>query len=338
MRAGNHTSKGFSMCTRAVWPDANGAVIVGRSMDFRHDLGTNLWALPRGIERGFGDLTWKAKHGSVVAACFDIISADGLNDAGLGGHILWLAEADYGPVDESRPALPLSLWLQYFLDNFETVAEAVAWVQENKPGLIPVADPITGEPPTLHLALDDATGDSAIIEYVDGEPQVWHSRDYRVMTNSPTFGQQLEILKEIEGFGGDRPLPGTNDARDRFARASYYVERLPEPKTQLEAIAGMFSVIHNCAQPFRVPDPDKPYASQTLWQTVTDLTNRRYVFESTTRPNVVWVDLNELDLSEGASAGRLDLVGDTALEGGLAGNVTGDFAPSAPLDFVNPPA
>jgi len=326
------------MCTRAVWPDANGAVIVGRNMDFRHDLMTNLWALPRGLERGYGDLVWSTKHGSVVAACFDMVSTDGLNDAGLGAHLLWLAEADYGPIDESRPALPLTLWLQYFLDNFATVADAVAWVQETKVGVIPVPDPMTGEPPTLHLALDDATGDSAVIEYIDGEPQVWHSRDYRVMTNSPTYDKQLEMLKEVAGFGGDKPLPGTNDAHDRFARASYYVERLPQPKTEVEAIAGMLSVMRNCAQPFRLPDPDKPYASQTLWQTVTDLTNRRYVFESTTRPNLVWVDLDELDLSEGAPAARLDLVGDTALEGGLSGHVAGDFAPSEPLSFGNPSA
>lgn len=322
------------MCTRVVWPDANGAVVVGRNMDFRTDLMTNLWSLPRGVERGEGDLTWTAKYGSLVAACYDMISADGVNEKGLAGHLLWLAESEYGPRDESRPGLPLSYFLQYFLDNFATVAEAVAWIQETRVQLIPTDDPTTGEPPTLHLALDDASGDSAIVEYLGGEPQVHHSRDYHVMTNSPTFDKQLEFLKAFEGFGGDKPLPGTTDAADRFARASHYVKSLPQPKTQVEAIAGMFSVIRNAAQPFRVPDPDKPYASQTLWQTVTDLTNRRYVFESTTRPNIVWVDLDDLDFSEGASAGRLDLVGDRALEGGLAGNVAGDFEPAPPLSFT----
>jgi penicillin V acylase-like amidase (Ntn superfamily) len=326
------------MCTRVLWPDANGAVLVGRNMDFHQDLLTNLWALPRGIERGVGDLTWKAKYGSVIAACFEMVSSDGLNDVGLAGHILWLAEADYGERDEMRPGLPLSLWLQYFLDTCETVAEAVAWIEETQVQIIPVDDPNSGKPPTLHLALDDATGDSAVIEYANGEPRVWHSREHRVMTNSPTYDKQIEELKQIEGFGGDRALPGTNDAADRFARASHYVNTLPEPKTQVEAIAGMFSVIRNAAQPFRVPDPDKPYASQTIWQTVTDLTNKRYVFASTTRPNIVWADLDDLDLSEGASAGHLNLVGDTALEGGLAGNVAGDFEATEPLNFLTPQA
>src|SRR5699024_6416212 len=121
-----------------------------------------------------------------------------------------------------------------------------------------------GKPPAIHLALDDATGDSAIIEYLDGQAHVHHSRDHRVMTNSPTYDQQIELLKRWEGLGGDQPLPGDTLAEHRFARAAYYVDRLPRPETELEAIAGMFSVIRNAAQPFRIPDEGRPDASQTI--------------------------------------------------------------------------
>lgn len=326
------------MCTRVMWPDAAGSVLVGRNMDYHRDTGTNLWSLPRGIERNDGvggSLRWTSKYGSVVAGAFDMMSVDGINEAGLSGHILWLTESEYGAFDKSRPALSLAIWLQYFLDNFATVADAVAWIDETKVQVVPMGDPATGEVPAVHLALDDATGDSAIIEYVDGGvANVWHDRRYRVMTNSPTYDKQIEMLKEVEGFGGDKPLPGTTQASDRFARASHYVGHLPEPKTRVEAVAGMFSVIRNAAQPFRVPEPGKPYASQTIWQTVADLTNRQFVFSSTTRPNVVWVNLAELDFSEGASARKLDLIGDTTLEGGLGGNVTGRFTETAPMQFL----
>lgn len=326
------------MCTRVMWPDAAGAVLVGRNMDYHRDTGTNLWSLPRGLERTDGvdgSLRWKAKYGSVVAGGFDMMTVDGINEEGLAGHILWLAESDYGTRDESRPALSMAVWLQYFLDNFATVGDAVAWIEESGVQVVPLADPATGEVPAVHLALDDATGDSAIIEYIDGAAAtVFHDRSYRVMTNSPTYDKQIELLREIEGFGGDKPLPGTTAASDRFARAAHYVGQLPEPKTQVEAIAGMFSVIRNAAQPFRVPEPDKPYASQTIWQTVADLTHKRFVFASTTRPNVLWVNLAELDFSEGAPARKLDLLDDTALEGGLGGNVTSRFAETAPLAFL----
>ena len=271
------------MCTRVVWPDAAGAVVVGRNMDYHRDLGTNLWKLPRGRRRDDGvdgALTWTAAYGSVVATAFDMITVDGLNEAGLSGHVLWLAESDYGTYDPSRPALSQAVWLQYFLDNYASVADAVSWVRENDAQVVQLSDPLSGEVPAIHLAIDDATGDSAIFEYIDGKLDIHHSRDYVVMTNSPAYEQQLALLEQVEGFGGDRPLPGSTLASDRFIRAAYYVGRLDQPTSQLNAIAAMFSVIRNAAQPFRIPDPGKPDASQTIWQVVADLTNRRYVFES----------------------------------------------------------
>jgi penicillin V acylase-like amidase (Ntn superfamily) len=322
------------MCTRAIYT-TDDLVLVGRTMDFRMDLATNLWALPKGSERdtGEGGLAWTSAYGSVVATCFDLMSADGMNEAGLAGHLLWLTEADYGTPDPSRTGLPLSMWLQYYLDNFDTVAAAVRWMEEVKPRIIPMVNPLDGSQPTLHLALDDATGDSAIVEYTGGEAHIWHGREHQVMTNSPTYDEQLELVKQWSS-GDD--LPGSTEATARFARAQHYIQRLPQPETSVQAVAGVASVMRNVSQPFRLPDPDKPYASQTLWMTVSDLTHRRYIFESTTRPNVVWVNLDDLDLSEGAPTLKLDLLGDTALQGGLAGNVADKFADMGPLNIILP--
>lgn len=325
------------MCTRVIWPDAGDAVLVGRNMDFHKDLMTNLWKQPRGVTRNdgvSGTLSWTSKYGSVIAAAFDIISVDGINEAGLAGHVLWLAESTYGTPDAGRTQLSQAIWLQYFLDNFATVAEAVAWIEETDVQVVQVEDPTGGDPPAIHLALDDATGDSAIIEYIDGRAKIYHNRDYRVMTNSPTFDQQLELVKSFDGLGGSQPLPGSTVAADRFARASYYAGRLPKPAGQVEAIAAMFSVIRNAAQPFRIPDPGKPDASQTIWQVVLDLTNKRYVYESTTRPNMVWVDLAELDFSAGSPQLKLDLLSELAVQGGIAGNVSGRFEDKGPMTFL----
>ncbi|MGA5541518.1 linear amide C-N hydrolase [Mycobacterium sp. NPDC051198] len=326
------------MCTRVMWPDAGDAVLVGRNMDFHKDLMTNLWKHPRGVKRDdavSGKLTWTSKYGSVIASAFDITSVDGMNEAGLAGHILWLAESTYGEPDDSRTQLGQAIWLQYFLDNFATVAEATAWIAQTDVQVVQMDDPTGGVRPGLHLALDDASGDSAIIEYVDGKARVYHSKDYTVMTNSPTFDQQLELVKSFTGLGGDQPIPGSTLASDRFARASYYAGRLPEPSSQVEAIASMFSVIRNAAQPFRIPDPGKPDASQTIWQVVLDLTNKRYVYESTTRPNIVWVDLADLDFSEGSPQLKLDLIGELAVQGGIAGNVAHKFEDKGAMTFLS---
>lgn len=294
-------------------------------MDFHMDLLTNLWKYPRGIERTDGAnglLRWTATYGSVVATAFDLIATDGMNEKGFAGHVLWLAESDYGKPNDSATQLSQAVWLQYYLDNFATVAEAVAWTEESQVEIAQLFDPTGHIVPTLHLAINDATGDSAIIEYTDGTPTVYHSREYTVMTNSPTFDKQLELVTQYEGLGGDKALPGSTLAENRFARASYYVRNQPKPKTQARAIAAMFSIIRNAAQPFRNPEPGKPDASTTIWQVVLDLTNRRYVFESTTRPGMVWLDLDELSFEKDSKTLRLDLVSRLALEGGLAGNVS----------------
>lgn len=297
-------------------------------MDFHMDTLTNLWKYPRGIERTDGvdgTLSWTATYGSIVATAFDLIATDGMNEAGFAGHILWLAESDYGTPQPSDTQLSQAIWLQYYLDNFATVAEAVEWTNRTQVSIAQLFDPTGHLVPTLHLAINDASGDSAIIEYTDGKPRVYHNRDYKVMTNSPTFDKQLELVAQVQGLGGDKPLPGSTLASDRFARASFYVDHQVQPRTQVDAIAAMFSIIRNAAQPFRTPEPGKPDASQTLWQVVLDLTHKRYVFESTTRPGIVWVDLDEMSFSPDSKVLRLDLVSRLALEGGLAGNVSHKF-------------
>lgn len=69
------------MCTRALWRDNGQAVLVGRNMDWFDDLGTNLWALPRGrrrrgLENG-NALEWTVQHGSLVATEHDRATTDG---------------------------------------------------------------------------------------------------------------------------------------------------------------------------------------------------------------------------------------------------------------------
>ncbi len=44
---------------------------------------------------------------------------------GFSANMLWLAESEFGKRDEARPGLCMSQWLQFCLDNFATVDEAV---------------------------------------------------------------------------------------------------------------------------------------------------------------------------------------------------------------------
>ena len=190
------------MCTRALYVGTDGTVITGRSMDFREDLRTNLWVFPRGMQRdgaaGSGSPRWVSKYGSVIAAGYDAASTDGMNEKGLVANILYLAEADYGAIDPARPHLSISLWSQYALDQFATVAEAVGALR-SEPFQI-IAPPIpNGVAAQLHLSLSDATGDSAIFEYLGGKLVIHHGRQYIVMTNSPIYDEQLALNRYRSG-------------------------------------------------------------------------------------------------------------------------------------------
>jgi penicillin V acylase-like amidase (Ntn superfamily) len=119
------------MCTRVVYLGPEDSIITARSMDWKNDMGTNLWAFPRGMNRdeaaGPNSIEWTSKYGSVVATCFDNGSADGINEAGLVANMLYLAETEYPTPTDNDPRKPLALsaWAQYVLDNYATVDEAV---------------------------------------------------------------------------------------------------------------------------------------------------------------------------------------------------------------------
>ncbi len=324
------------MCTRALWNDNGQAVLVGRNMDWLQDMGTNLWALPRGRRRRGLDrdnaLEWTVEHGSLVATEHDQATTDGMNERGLAAHVLWLAEADFGTPDGALPGVSMSLWAQLFLDQFATVAECVQFVQATPFEVWPILEPDTGRPATVHLALDDAAGDSAVIEYIDGKPRVYHDGTYSVMTNSPPFDEQLAHLRRYDGFGGHQPLPGTTEPADRFVRASYYLEHLPPPRSRQAAVAELLSVMRNAAQPFGVPDPSRPNISSTIWRTISDLTNQVYYFESSFSPNLIWTKLDGLRFGKGAPPTKLDLVKEQA----YVGEVSDRFVPAEPFAFAMP--
>jgi len=321
-------------CTRAVYLGDNGDVITARSMDWKVDVATNLYVLPRGIERtgqaGPTSAKWTARYGSVVATGYDVSTTDGMNEKGLVANLLWLVESEYPQQRGNKPGLAISLWAQYVLDNFGSVAEAVAAL-EREPFAI-VTDKVPGEDrqATLHLSLSDATGDSAIIEYIGGRQVIHHDRRYQVMTNSPIFDQQLALNAYWKSIGGTVMLPGTNRSADRFARASFYINAIPKAEDPVEALASVFSVIRNVSVPFGITTPGEPNISSTRWRTVADHKRRLYFFESALTPNTFWVDLNKVDF--GGQVLKLDLGRDQ--RNTFSGDALSQFVPSKPFAFL----
>jgi choloylglycine hydrolase len=88
--------------------------------------------------------------------------------------------------------LSITAWPQYVLDNFATVAETVEALQ-TEPFRLGAPTLPTGDAGSVHLAISDPTGDSAIFEYLGGKLVIHHGRQYVVMTNEPPFDQQLAL-------------------------------------------------------------------------------------------------------------------------------------------------
>lgn len=320
-------------CTRVVYLGPGDMVVTGRTMDWQEDLRSNIYLFPRGIKKAGADsgptIQWVSKYGSVITAGYDIGTSDGMNEKGLVANLLYLAESSYYRPNDNRPAMGISIWTQYVLDNFATVDEAVKELSKEI-FRIDAPDMPNGRRSTLHLAISDATGNSAIFEYINGNLVVHKGRQYQVMTNSPSYDKQITLNDYWEQIGGLVMLPGTNRASDRFVRASFYIKAVPQTADQRQAIAGVFSVIRNVSVPLGISTPDQPNIASTRWRTVSDQKYKVYFFESTLNPNVFWISFKDLDFSEGASIRKL------ALSDGqvYAGNAAGKFEDSNGFKFL----
>lgn len=322
-------------CTRAVYFGKNSQTVTGRTMDWFSDMQSNLWLFPRGMKRtsveGPNPVMWTSKHGTVITSIYEGGVADGMNEKGLVGNMLYLAESVYPPESPSdqRPTLNIAEWTQYVLDNYATVAEAVEALKQDAVRMVAISAP-TGEKGTVHLAISDPSGDSAILEYIDGNLIIHHGRQYQVMTNSPTFDKQLPLNEYWKQIGGTVMLPGTNRASDRFARASFYINAAQQSEKPREAVAAVFSVMRNVSVPRGISTPDQPNISTTIWRTVSDQKTLVYYYESTFSPSVVWVRFADLDFKAGTGVRKIQLDGHPE----IAGDQTASFQPAEPFTFL----
>jgi len=328
-------------CTRAVLKTDEGTVLTGRSMDWMQDIQNNIWAFPRGMHRdgaaGSESLKWESKYGSVITTIYEVAAVDGINEKGLATNILYLAESDYGAVGK-KPPMCISMWGQYVLDNYATVAEAVRDLEKEPFRLVAPVLP-NGSPAHGHLSMTDASGDSAILEYIDGKLVIHHGPQYTVMTNSPEYSQQLAINRYWEGVGGTAFLPGTSRASDRFARAWFginavpraadpnYIKAVPGQELALQGVSSVLSVIRSVSVPLGISTPGQPNIASTIWRTVSDSQHLVYYYDSATVPNTFWVELGKLDFSPGSKVRRLLLTGGKV----YSGETSKYFEPAEPF-------
>ncbi len=322
-------------CTRVVYKGPKNTVLTGRSMDFSIPIPANLWVYPSGMTRngevGESSIEWTSKYASVTTSSWDIATSDGMNEAGLVANLLWLVQSEYPDFEKDGDVkgLSVSLWAQYALDNFSTVADAVEAFRKEEFAIVTDYIPGTDKYTTVHLSLSDASGDNAILEFINGKLEIHHDPSYTVMTNDPTFEEQLAIRKYWDKIPGKVFLPGTNSAPDRFVRASFYINSVTQTDNTRVAVAAVFSVIRNTSVPYGFSIEGFPNLSTTRWRVVADQKNKVYYFESALSPNVIWIDLKKALASNLETTYSLNL----SKEQVYSGEVNADLKTTEPFKF-----
>ena len=268
----------------------DGETLFGRNYDFEIGQGY-VMTNRRGVQKTSmaGTLRWTSRYASVTFNQWGReFPMDGMNDAGLVIALMWLDETVY-PRDD-RPSLRVLEWIQYGLDNYGSVADLLARVEQTR---------IAGGTP-LHYLVADATGDAATIEYLNGELVVHRagSLPAAVLTND-SYSRSMSHLRQFSGFGGTRNMPSSSSSLDRFARAAMMM-RSGEP-----SVDRAFEILSSVAQ-----------RGTTRWSVVYDMRRREISWTSDQNANRKTLRIDSLALDCAAEAKMLDVHSD------LAGDVT----------------
>jgi len=311
-----------TLCTRVLWNDNSVAVLAGRTADWFRAPGPRgasdpkLHVMPRGLRKSGameGNVVvvsqnpakWTSRHGSVVVGNYNSVVVDGMNEKGLAAHALALDVTNYGPRDVSRPGVSMTLVVPYILDNAATVAEALALL----PRIQPVAVPMMGYSTGLSFSMEDRLGDSAVVEYINGAATIRHGRQYRVVTNTVLdVAEPLLANYDFTNPTNAVTIPGNTNSDDRFVRASWYSNLLSmvTPRNQLEARAALMSVMRNVSDPIGAAGSRPGVVHETDWRTLSDLTNRVYMFENPRTLTTLRTDLSRLDFRPGSGVRTID--------------------------------
>lgn len=321
-------------CSRVVYlGDNNEIILVGRTLDWRTPIPTNIYVYPAGIAKtsmpAGPRLEWTSRYGSVLAVGYDGGITEGMNDQGLVMNGLFCRNSVYKTApenDASTPVVSLAVMVSYFLDNFATVEEVDTWLHNNEFAISGKTFD-GGTESLLHWALTDRTGETLLMEYDAGQLKIFRGRDLQVLTNDPQHIAMNAIETYWEGVGGKNMLPGTVKSPDRFVRASFFIKHVPTDFAYPQALGCLSSIMGTVSVPYGYELEGEPNVSSTQWMSVSDVTGGKYYFKFTDSTGTLWIDLGRLRLTPGAPVLKLD----TSNHLDLIGNVNGHLRESAPF-------
>jgi choloylglycine hydrolase len=177
--------------------------------------------------------------------------------------------------------------------------------------------------PPVHYFLEDTSGKSIVIEYVDGVAHVYDDA-FGVLTNAPGFDWHMTNLRNYINLSPDPQatltldnvtldplstggnlfgLPGDFSSPARFVRAVVYSHLMPQAATGADAAMQGFHILDNFDIPQgSVPEPkgSNPPYEITEWTTMSDLQHRTFYIWTYDNRAIRTLDLTKLDLTGSA--------------------------------------
>jgi len=329
------------MCTNfKVKAAKDGSVVVGRSLEFPTLMPTALAALPVGFA-GSGQTPdgsgaaqlWEAAYGVVGMCAFSRPEwlLDGLSTAGLSAHLLYMpgGYCTYQPYIGDGSDLSEVDLIAYLLGtcaNVSEVKDALAGV--NIWGM----DPGMGFVPPIHCLVHDEAASIAIEFHAAGVTVV--DNPTGVGTNAPYMDWHLTNINNYVGLSATNPsavsiegsafaalgqgqglkgLPGDYAGPSRFIRAVAMVELSDQPADGPEAEQTALHILNAFDIPpgvIREPLPDGRFVDElTVWDTVANLSQKRYAYRTVSDPNVYVVELDTTDVTAPARTLELSWTG-----------------------------
>ena len=227
---------------------------------------------------------WTTRYGSVS---FNLAGRGfawgGLNEEGLAIQTLEVRTEVY-PEPDHRIPLDNGSWIQYALDMAGSVADVVAMDKTIRP----VKDGGYG----FHAIMADATGASAVVEYIEGKMVVYTGKTLPVCALS-----NIAYEKALWSYRNDGPRwwwLGMGDSPERFATVA---KRMAQYKPG----------IHTNSTRYALESLTRAANQYTLWSVVYNIDKRTIWFRTVCSGNTKIINLSDFDFSCDAPSLMIDV-------------------------------
>ncbi|MBK7108808.1 MAG: linear amide C-N hydrolase [Bacteroidetes bacterium] len=216
--------------------------------------------------------SWTSKYGSIT---FNQNGKEmpygGMNEKGLVVEMLWLDDIRFN-ISENKPYLNELEWIQYQLDNFENIKEVIAQIDIHK------IYPVKGK---IHYILADASGNSVIIEYLDGIPNIYEKEGN---TCQAITNRTVNYSEKNKDNMQDFPKRNTSEMY-RYHQIEKDIKQLQDSEDFSEKSA--FEILKNVSI--------TKGNFKTVWSIVYNIENKSISFFSHSDKKLKRINLNNLD-------------------------------------------